>query len=120
MNTLYRDLEPTHFVLYFRDQSSSVESFWYVALSREEYRDLYEEAQKGMVYVTLTAVMPQERFIAGEAPSAVGYDATYKPVSENHTSPSVQALAYMEERSVCPLLEDYRRQVINTSSSNVS
>ncbi|MGD7023433.1 hypothetical protein ACQCVK_12605 [Rossellomorea vietnamensis] len=96
----YSDLEPTHFVLELRDDSVKDQQLWNVALDREEYRDLYEQSLKGMVQVSLTAIMPEDRFALRKDFSAIGQDAEFEPLPEEFESPSDSAQAYMKERGV--------------------
>jgi hypothetical protein len=100
MNLEYRDLEPTHFVLEIRDTRVMDEQLWSVALDREKYRDLYEQALKGMVHVTLTAVMPGDRYEPGTGLAAIGQDPEFEPLPEKYEPPSDRAQAYMKERSI--------------------
>ncbi|MBM7585334.1 hypothetical protein JOC86_001876 [Bacillus pakistanensis] len=100
INREYRDLEPTHFVLEVRDTSVKDEQLWSVALDREKYRDLYEQALEGMVHVTLTAIIPGDRFTPWSSLAAIGQDAEYEPLPEKYESPSDRAQAYMKERGV--------------------
>ncbi|CAG9621229.1 hypothetical protein [Sutcliffiella rhizosphaerae] len=100
INSEYRDLEPTHFVLNLRDPRVEYEQIWRVALDRVKYRDLYEKALEGMDHVTLTAIIPKDCFGPRDGLAAIGHDAEYVPFPEKYVLPSDQALAYMEEKEV--------------------
>jgi hypothetical protein len=100
INREYRDLEPTHFVLQLRDASVKEEQLWGVALDREKYSDLYQQALNGMVHVTLTAIMPENRFATKTSMAAIGSDPEYEPLPEKYELPSERAQAYMKERGV--------------------
>ncbi|WP_404348175.1 hypothetical protein LG311_19795 [Sutcliffiella horikoshii] len=88
INSEYRDLEPTHFILEIRDESVLYEQLWRVALDRDEYRELYNQALKRMVHVTLTANMPVERFPSSTDLSAIGETAEYELLQEKCEQPS--------------------------------
>ncbi|WP_226681956.1 hypothetical protein [Sutcliffiella horikoshii] len=96
----YRDLEPTHFVLEIRDESVLYEQLWRVALDRQEYRELYEQALKSMVHVTLTANMPVERFRSSTDLAAIGSAAEYELLPEKYEQPSKMGLAYMKAKGL--------------------
>ncbi|RIW31338.1 hypothetical protein D3H55_15300 [Bacillus salacetis] len=100
MNLAYRDLEPTHFVLEIRDTRLKEEQLWSVALDREKYHDLYEQALKGMVHVTLTASMPADRFETWTDLAAIGQDPEFEKVPEKYDLPSDRAQSYMKQRGV--------------------
>lgn len=100
INPEYRDLEPTHFVLEVRDERVEYEQLWRVALEREEHRELFEQALKGMIQVTLTASMPVERFRSSTDLSAIGEAAEYELLPEKFEQPSEIALAYMNARGL--------------------
>jgi hypothetical protein len=92
----YKDLEPTHFVLSVRDTVNSDEGLWSIAFDRMKYRELYEQAMKGMVHVNLTAVMPSDRFKPNGGLTAMGEEVEYEPL-ERYAAVSGQGQIYMEE-----------------------
>jgi hypothetical protein len=96
----YKDLEPTHFVLSVRDTVNKREQLWSVAFDRKEFSELYEQALNGMVHVTLTAIMPEDRFTPRAGLAAIGQEAEYESLPEKYVSPSDSAQAYMKERGV--------------------